>query len=187
MVNGLIGGPEKREIIICDYDPCWPQKFAEHARRIRGAVGPATLRIEHIGSTSVPGLAAKPIIDILLVVENSADERTYLPQLERAGYVLRVREPDFHEHRMFRTQNRDMHIHIFSRGSVEIERYLTFRDRLRTNVADRQLYETTKRKLAAQDWPDMNAYADAKTAVIEAITARARASNDKEARKPGMD
>jgi GrpB-like predicted nucleotidyltransferase (UPF0157 family) len=173
MVNGLIGGPEKREIRILDYDAIWPQKFEGQARIIAEALRPTALRIEHIGSTSVPGLAAKPIVDILLVVENSADEQTYLPQLERAGYVLRVREPDFHEHRMFRTPQRDVHIHIFSHGSAEIERHLIFRDRLRTNAADRQLYEATKRKLAAQDWPDMNAYADAKSEVVEAIIARA--------------
>ncbi len=168
----LIGGREKREIRIVDYDPSWPQRFEEHATRITAAVGTGGLAIEHIGSTSVPGLAAKPIIDILLVVENSADESTYLPQLEAAGYVLRVREPAFYEHRMFRTPDRDVHVHVFSRGCAEIERYLLFRDRLRKDRTDRQLYEATKRELAARDWPDMNAYADAKSEVVEAIIAR---------------
>ena len=90
------------------------------------ALGNAALRIEHIGSTSVPGLAAKPIVDILLVVENSGDETSYLPRLEEAGYELRVREPDFHEHRMLRTPTRDVHVHVYSPSSPEIERCLVF-------------------------------------------------------------
>jgi GrpB-like predicted nucleotidyltransferase (UPF0157 family) len=171
----LIGGREKREIIIQNYDPRWCETFKIHARIIADALGDAALRIEHIGSTSVPGLAAKPIVDMLLVVEDSASEDSYLPQMEASGYVLRVREPGFHEHRMFRTPELDVHVHVFSRGSPEIERHLTFRDRLRTSARDRQLYEETKRKLAAQSWPDTNAYAEAKTEVIERIVAEARA------------
>jgi GrpB-like predicted nucleotidyltransferase (UPF0157 family) len=127
------------------------------------------LRIEHIGSTSVPGLAAKPIIDILIAVENSVDEFNYLPQLEAAGYVLRVREPDWHEHRMLRTSAKDVHVHVYSAGCVEVERARSFRDHLRTHAQDRRRYEETKRTLAQIDWPDMNAYADAKTEVIESI------------------
>src|SRR6516164_481618 len=127
--TGLIGGVEKRDIKIADYDPDWPNKFEKHAKIIAGAIGGSLLRIEHIGSTSVPGLAAKPIIDILVVVPNSASESTYLPQLEAAGYVLRVREPNWNEHRMFRTVNKDVHIHIYSAGCVEIQRNLVFRDR----------------------------------------------------------
>src|SRR5918911_5008403 len=154
--TGLIGGVEKREIKIVDYDPAWPEKFETHARVIAGALGRAALRIEHIGSTSVPGLAAKPIIDVLVVVPDSADESAYLPQLEAAGYVLRVREPDWNEHRMFRTPEQDVHIHIYSAGCPEIERNLTFRDRLRQNIDDRRRYEQTKRELATKDWADMN-------------------------------
>ena len=169
METGLIGGVEKCEIEIVDYDPDWLKKFEKHAQIIADAVG--ALRIEHIGSTSVPELAAKPIIDILVVVADSADESGYLPQLEAAGYVLRVREPNWNEHRMFRTPERDVHIHIYSVGCPEIQRYLIFRDRLRRNVKDRSLYEKTKRELAAKEWPDMNAYADAKTEVIENIIA----------------
>lgn len=172
---GLIGGLEKKDIVILDYQPQWPIKFHEHAEIIRQAVGAAVLQIEHIGSTSVSGLAAKPIIDILLVVEASGNEASYMPHLEAVGYVLRVREPEFHEHRMFRTPERDVHIHVLSRGSSEIERYRIFRDALRTNVEARQRYEVTKRQLATQSWPDMNAYAEAKTQVIESIIATAKA------------
>ena len=107
----------------------------------------------------------------------SRDEILYLPQLEAIGYELRVREPDFHEHRMFRTPARDVHVHVYSAGSSEIERNLIFRDRLRSNPQDRQRYEDTKRKLATQSWSDMNAYAAAKTQIIEQITATAQAAS----------
>ena len=124
----------------------------------------------------MPGLASKPIIDILVVVARSADEETYLKQLETAGYVLRVREPDWNEHRMLRTPEKDVHVHVYSAGCEEIERYLTFRDRLRKNRGDRRRYETTKRALAKHDWLDMNEYAKAKTEVIEDIIATAQAA-----------
>jgi GrpB-like predicted nucleotidyltransferase (UPF0157 family) len=176
--TGLIGGPEKREIKIVAYDTDWPKKFETHARLIAGALGGSALRIEHIGSTSVPGLAAKPIIDILVVVTDSAYESAYLPLLEAAGYALRVREPDWNEHRMLRTPEKDVHIHIYSAGCPEIERNLTFRDRLRRNRDDRSRYEQTKRELAAKEWPDMNAYADAKTEVIESIIAASQAAGE---------
>ena len=112
LVTGLIGGVEKREIRIVDYDPDWPQKFETHANIIAEALGGSALRVEHIGSTSVPGLAAKPIIDILVVVRDSADESAYLAQLEAAGYVLRVREPEWNEHRMSDLLPCQYHINI---------------------------------------------------------------------------
>ena len=176
--TGLIGGVEKREIRIVDYDPTWPEKSEMHRGIIAKALGDAALQIEHVGSTSVPGLAAKPIIDILVVVENSANESTYLFRLDAAGYVLRVREPDWNEHRMFRTAEKDVHVHVFSAGCGEIERNLTFRDRLRTNAEDRRRYEETKRALAKREWADMNAYANAKTEVIEDIIAAAQARGE---------
>lgn len=174
----LIGGVETRAIEIVEYDPLWPERYARHARVIANALGERALRIEHIGSTSVPGLAAKPIVDMLVVVSNSADEDGYLPQLIAEGFELRVREPEFFQHRMFRTPARDVHVHVFSAGSPEIERYLTFRDRLRVNEEERQRYEQVKRRLASRSWPDVNAYAEAKTEVIEAIIAGARKQMD---------
>lgn len=123
----------------------------------------------------MPGLAAKPIIDILVVVADSSDEGTYLPQLEAAGYVLRVREPDFHEHRMMRTPEKDVHIHLYSSGSPEVERYLLFRNKLRADPDASKRYEDVKRSLSTQSWPDMNAYAEAKTKVVEDVIAAARA------------
>jgi GrpB-like predicted nucleotidyltransferase (UPF0157 family) len=179
----IIGEIEPQSIVVADYDPAWPERFRREEARIRSSLGEAALSVEHIGSTSVPGLAAKPIVDILLVVEDSGDEPSYLPALEAAGYVLRVREPDFDEHRMFRTPEKDVHLHVFSAGSPEIERYLLLRDHLRENQEDRELYARTKRELASRDWPSMQHYAEAKTEVIEGIIARAatRRSSQEEA------
>ena len=169
----IIGEIEPQSIVVVDYDPAWPERFRREEARIRSSLGEAALSVEHIGSTSVPGLAAKPIVDILLVVEDSGDEPSYLPALEAAGYVLRVREPDFDEHRMFRTPEKDVHLHVFSAGSPEIERYLLLRDHLRENEEDQELYARIKRELASRDWPSMQHYAEAKTGVIEGIIARA--------------
>ncbi len=165
----LIGGVEKREIIVAEYDPAWPALYEHHAAVIRDALGSMLLQIEHIGSTAVPELAAKPIVDILAVVPDAAEEPAYLPQFESAGYVLRVREPAFYEHRMFRTPARHVHIHVYGPASPEIGRNLAFRDRLRSDVDARRRYEAVKRRLASQEWNDMNEYAHAKTEIIESI------------------
>ena len=172
--TGLLGGPEKREVNLHEYDNTWPTKFRIHADIIKDALGQVALLIEHIGSTSVPNLAAKPIIDILLVVRNSGNEALYLPALECAGYELRVREPDFDEHRMMRTAERDVHLHIFSSGSQEIDRYLIFRNRLRNSTHDRARYEALKRSLAKRDWVDINDYAKSKSQVVESIISAGR-------------
>jgi len=161
-------------IAIVDYDPVWPVLFEEEARRIRAALGERVLRVEHVGSTSVCRLAAKPIIDIVLVVADAADEAAYAPALEAAGYILRIREPDWYQHRMFRGPDRDINLHCFSDGCPEIERMLVFRDWLRANDVDRLLYKRTKRELAAKTWKYVQNYADAKTAVVEEILARAQ-------------
>ena len=173
----LLGGPEKRKITIEPYSNTWPEMFREQEALILQTLGSNSLRVEHIGSTAISGLAAKPIIDILLVVEDSSCESSYLPQLESAGYRLRVREPEFHQHRMFRTAALDVHLHVYSIGCPEIDRYLLFRNHLRSNSSDRQKYEDLKRQLSLQDWPDTNAYAEAKTDFIEAAIANARASS----------
>jgi GrpB-like predicted nucleotidyltransferase (UPF0157 family) len=175
----IIGEIEQPTIVIADYNPEWLECFRQEEVRIRAALGESALSVEHIGSTSVPGLAAKPIVDILLVVEDSGEEATYLPAMEGAGYVLRVREPDFYEHRKFRTPEKDVHVHVFSAGSPEIERYLLLRDRLRQNEGDRELYAQTKRELAKQDWPSREHYAEAKTEVVEAIISRAAAARSR--------
>lgn len=167
----IVGGVEKRELVIVDYDPSWSAAFAEHEHRIRAALGAKARAIEHIGSTSVPGLAAKPVIDLLVMVEDITAEEDYLDPLLSVGYHLRVREP---QHRMVRTAARDAHIHLLELGDPAAADYLLLRDHLRWNTADRALYERTKRELARHDWSDMNAYADAKTEVITEIKDRAR-------------
>ena len=161
-------------VLIVDYDSQWPQLFEREATRIRVALGSQALSIEHVGSTSLSGLAAKPKIDILLVVTNSADESTYIPALEESGYKLQIREADWHEHRMLKGPDTDVNLHVFSQGCEEIERMLLFRNWLRNNEDDRQLYEQTKRVLAKQTWKYMQNYADAKGAVVAKIMARAR-------------
>jgi GrpB-like predicted nucleotidyltransferase (UPF0157 family) len=162
----LIGGRERRTIVIADHDPEWAARFEVEARRLRHALGTTALRIEHIGSTAVPGLAAKPVIDVLVGVENPDDEATLRPRLEAAGYALRVREPG---HLMFRTPARDVHVHVWRDSDPEIERHLRFRDRLRSSPADRTAYEELKRELASREWSDMNDYADAKSDLIKTI------------------
>jgi GrpB-like predicted nucleotidyltransferase (UPF0157 family) len=166
----LIGEPEKVDIVVADYDATWPEHFEIERAKIAAALGQRALAIEHIGSTSVPGLAAKPIIDICLVVSDSSDEASYVADLSAAGYELRVREP---EHRMLRTPERDVHVHVLTDGSTEISRLLLFRDWLRANETDRESYQETKRRLAQEDWPTMQHYAEAKSEVVEAIMRRA--------------
>jgi len=173
-VGGVV--PHNAPIVLADYDDGWPALFEREASRIRGALGETALRVEHVGSTSVPGLAAKPIIDILLVVPDSADEPSYRPALESAGYVLRIREPDWFEHRVFKGPDTNVNMHVFSLGATEIDRMLRFRDRLRADDADRDYYARTKRELAGHVWRHVQHYADAKTAVIEEIMTRAGAA-----------
>ena len=177
---GEIEPPADGLVRLADPDPAWAARFAAAAAAIRAALGDRVLLLEHVGSTSVPGLAAKPCVDILLVVADSADEPAYLPPLESAGFVLRIREPDWYEHRMFRLPDRSVQVHVFSGGCVEIERMLAFRDRLRTHDDERALYERSKRALAARRWATVQDYADAKGEVVEAIIARALAERDAE-------
>ncbi len=165
-----MGGP----VELVEYDPGWPRLFLREAHRIRSTLGNRALRIEHTGSTSVPGLAAKPIVDIVLVVADSADEAAYVPALADAGYILRIREPDWHQHRLLKPPSANVNLHVFSADCPEVERMLLFRNHLRGNQADRQLYELTKRELAAKPWKYMQDYADAKSAVVEEIIARGK-------------
>jgi GrpB-like predicted nucleotidyltransferase (UPF0157 family) len=165
--------PLSRTVEIRDYDPRWPGLYAREERRIRGALGDRVLRIEHAGSTSVPGLAAKPVIDIVLEVPDSTDEASYVPALERAGYVLRIREPEWYEHRCFKGPDTSVNLHTFSRGCEEVDRMLLFRDRLRSHPADRTRYEAAKRDLASRDWKYVQQYADAKSEIVGEILLRA--------------
>ena len=124
----LIGGNERRAIVLVDYDSSWPVRFQDERAKLTTALGTEAIGIEHIGSTAVPGLAAKPIIDV--------------------------------------------HVHIWPDGDPAVTAYLAFRHRLRSSIADRDLYAATKRHLAQQDWPTMDHYADAKSDVILQILSR---------------
>jgi GrpB-like predicted nucleotidyltransferase (UPF0157 family) len=165
--------PLTSKIEIVDYTTEWPQRFRSEETRLRATLGARVLMLEHTGSTSVPGLAAKDIVDMLLVVADSGDEPSYVPDMESAGYVLVIREPHWHQHRVFKGPKENINLHVLSEGSTEIARILAFRDWLRTHPEDRRLYEDTKRWLAQRDWKYVQNYADAKTDVIEEIIARA--------------
>ena len=175
IVAAHVGPPDVLDapITLTEYDPAWPRFFAREATRIRAALRDGALLIEHVGSTAVPQLAAKPRIDIVLAVADSSDEASYVPPLEAAGYGLRIRERDWHEHRVFKGPDTDVNLHVFSAGCPEIERMVRFRDHLRTAGEDRLLYEQAKRTLAQRTWKYTQHYADAKTAVVEEILSRA--------------
>ncbi len=161
------------KILLVDYDPRWADLFEREAQRIGNILGNKACQIEHVGSTSVPGLCAKPIIDILLIVTDSSDEPAYVPELEAAGYTLRIREPECSQHRMFKGPDTDINLHVYSEGSSEGELLLRFRDWLRNHADDRQLYANTKRALAQRTWKYVQNYADAKTEVVQEILKRA--------------
>jgi GrpB-like predicted nucleotidyltransferase (UPF0157 family) len=169
-----IGPPEvlNTTIYLSPYDPEWPRLYDREAARIRAALGERALVLEHAGSTSIPGISAKPRIDIILGVADSADETGYVPDLEAAGYILRIREPDWHEHRVFKGPDTDVNLHVFTVGCAEISRMIGFRDHLRTNEADRSLYEDKKQELARRTWKYTQHYADAKSEVVEEILGR---------------
>lgn len=173
--NVTIGArkPLNAPIELVEYNPAWPSLYEQEAAKINGALGKKILGLFHVGSTSVPGLCAKPIIDILLVIADAADESAYIPQLSEAGYALRIREPGWHEHRLLKGTQPDINLHVFGKDTPEAERMLRFRDWLRENAEDRELYANKKRELAQQIWKDIQHYADAKTKVVESILERA--------------
>jgi GrpB-like predicted nucleotidyltransferase (UPF0157 family) len=178
LAKTTVGGaqPLAKPIEIAEYDSEWPRLYEREERRIRSILGERVIRIEHVGSTAVPGLPAKPIVDIALEVPDSADEPAYVPEMEAAGYVLQVREPDWFEHRMFKGPDTNVNLHTFTAGCAQVDRMLLFRDWLRADAADRERYATAKRELAARDWKYMQQYADAKTAVVGEILSRAEAT-----------
>jgi GrpB-like predicted nucleotidyltransferase (UPF0157 family) len=154
---------------LAPYDPQWPARFEEHRSRIAAALGEQASRIEHIGSTSVPGLAAKPIIDVIVggVMPDDPRVRT---ALETAGYDLIVDEDG---HAMFAAPDRSAHVHLWEQPS-EFDRHVLFRNWLREHPEDRALYEHVKREFVKREWETQNHYAEAKTAVVNTIMRRAR-------------
>lgn len=160
-------------ISLAPYDPDWPSRYSLLASRARSALGDKMLLLEHVGSTSIAGLSAKPIIDMLLAVKDSADEVSYVPALEGQGFVLHIREPDWFEHRLLKCHSIAANLHVFSAGCPEIDRMLAFRDRLRCHDEERRLYEQAKIALAERSWPSVQHYADAKSDVVRQILERA--------------
>ncbi len=172
--------PPSVKVVIEDYNLNWPAWYWTEQAAIRAALGLLTIRIEHTGSTSVPGLAAKSVIDMLLVVPDASNEAAYVPALEAVGYTLRSREPGWYEHRFLNRRidegaPHDVNLHVFppELAAPEIERILAFRDWLRTHDEDRAYYERTKRGLAQHNWKYVHHYANAKSDVIEEILSRA--------------
>ena len=164
-------------IILKPYDENWPVLFEREKQRISTILKDKALMIEHIGSTSVPGLIAKPIIDILLVVEDAGKEEDYVVDLVSHGYILRIKEPDFENHHMFIGPDTDIHLHVFSQDSKEIEKYLLFRNYLRNHQEAKELYANTKKALAKKKWKYVQNYADAKSDVVQQIMDAARKEN----------
>jgi len=168
--------PHNAPVKLVDYNPNWVDLFEKEAKRIKSILGNKVLQLEHVGSTSVPDLCAKPIIDILLVVKDSSYESLYVPALESAGYILRIREPEWYEHRLFKGSDTDINLHVFSEGASEIDKMLRFRDWLRANREDREKYAKAKRELAQHTWENVQDYADAKTEIVEEIMKRANSN-----------
>lgn len=165
--------PLDARIYLAPYDPAWPSKFSLLAARIRNALAERVLLLEHVGSTSVAGLSAKPVIDIVLAVANCTEEFSYVPLLAAQGFALRIREPDWFEHRLLESADVACNLHVFSLGCDAIDRMLVFRDWLRTHEEDRQRYENVKRELASRTWRHVQNYADAKSEVVREILDRA--------------
>ena len=169
--------PLHGRVHLAPYDRQWPSMFEHQHGRIREILGSAVILLEHVGSTSVPGLSAKPIIDMVLAVPDSTDEPAYVPLLEKQSYLVRIREPDWFEHRLFKAPDMEVNLHVFSQGCSEIEQMLMFRDWLRNHDDDRDTNEAEKKLLAAKTWKYVQNYADAKSAVIQRILEKARPSH----------
>lgn len=154
-------------VYLSKYDSNWPKTFATEKNIILSVL--KDVEIEHVGSTSVPGLCAKPIIDIILLVNDSANEASYVPQLEKLGYYLKIREPDWFEHRLLNKRNAQINLHVFSKNCAEAQRMIAFRDILRHNPDALKKYAQKKQDLAKKTWKYIQEYADAKSEVVKEI------------------
>jgi GrpB-like predicted nucleotidyltransferase (UPF0157 family) len=140
--------PSRAEIVSYP-DSAWPQRYEDLASRIREALGWRALQLEHVGSTSVPGLAAKPVIDIDLTVADPEREQDYVPALETVGFRLVIREPWRYGHRALVADEPRCNLHVFGFDSPEPVKHRIFRDWLQGNPAERDRYATTKREAAS--------------------------------------
>jgi GrpB-like predicted nucleotidyltransferase (UPF0157 family) len=163
-------------IRIVDYDPSWPALFARAAAQVAEVLGARAIRIEHVGSTSVPGLAAKPIVDIDLIVADPDDEDGYLPALVDAGWIHTIREPWWYRHRMLQHDSPRVNLHVWGPDSPESWRHLILRDHLRRDADDRARYEDIKREsahLATANTETVDDYNRRKSEVLREIILRA--------------
>lgn len=140
------GSPTPTVVEIVPYNDEWPARFTTLADDIRATLGAVALDVEHAGSTSVPGLAAKDVIDIDLTVADPTVEDLYVPQLEGLGYVLTIREPSFHQHRCLTLAKPRVNLHVFGPDCPETIRHRMFRDWLRAHPDDRDRYEQAKKR-----------------------------------------
>jgi len=170
----LVGEPPRffDSVLIEDYDPAWADRFAAASSALKGRLGGLVIGIEHVGSTSVPELAAKPIIDIDLRLEDTENESFYIPTLEALGYRLVLREPWWHGHRMLVSAEEDVNLHVWPKNAAEPVRHRLFRDWLRTHADDRHLYAAMKGRLAQQTAAAPREYSLAKNVVIDEIYER---------------
>ena len=144
--NPWVNGPPPPETVtLVAYRPEWPRRYQAVAAGLRAALGRVALHVEHVGSTSVPGLAAKDVLDIDLTVADPRAEEAYVPPLVRLGYTLTVREPSWHEHRLLRLAEPRVNLHVFGPDCPELVRHRMFRDWLRAHPEDRARYEEAKR------------------------------------------
>jgi GrpB-like predicted nucleotidyltransferase (UPF0157 family) len=169
-------------VVIVDYDPEWPARYAAEAARIRETLGDRIVAVEHIGSTAVPGLAAKPIIDLMVGLRRLADAGDCIAPLEGLGYeYVPQYEESMPERRYFHKGppgSRTHHLHMVEVTSDFWERHLLFRDHLRAHPEETRAYAALKRELAGRHGADREAYTNAKTDFIEAAVDRARAARE---------
>jgi GrpB-like predicted nucleotidyltransferase (UPF0157 family) len=166
---------EPQPVEVVAYNQGWPRRFGAWRGRLAELLGPVALRIEHVGSTSVPGLAAKPVVDIQVSVADLSDEDRYVPPCEAAGLQFRLRDD---EHRYFQPppgQPRDVHVHVCQQGSRWERVHLLFRDYLRSSAGGREAYAAAKREAATVWGNDRPAYTEAKSDVILGILDQAEA------------
>ncbi|PWV52298.1 GrpB family protein [Nocardiopsis sp. L17-MgMaSL7] len=171
MARNLVNG----RVRLSEPDPKWPYLFRQEESRIRGALGDRVLSLDHVGSTAVSGLAAKPCVDLVMAVTDSADETAYLDDLEKVGYTLVIAEPDWYEHRVLKGPSVNLNLHVFSQGCEEIDRMRLFRDYLIADAGARERYTAVKRELSERTWKRIQDYADAKSGIVTELLAEAEA------------
>ena len=162
---------------IVDPDPGWPARAAAELRRVEHALGPVAVRLEHVGSTAVPGLAAKPILDLQLSVDRLEPRERYVAALERLGYLFvpAPESPDYHLFARPPQRPRTHHLHVCRAGSDHELRHVAVRDFLRTHPDEAERYAALKRRLAADHPQDRLGYISGKHAYLTALEARALA------------